>query len=363
MNFKELQNNFKIRYNTKSSPQCVFTGYPLFLLGDITYNCENYALITSLSSGTALAFNISSSNTFSVQKTTDNFLYTCNSNELSDYHQENYAKEIFNLISPLYRDLNISGLNMLFSYDINQQFFQIHSAPILSALSCFMTEKKTSSQLIHVLQTLKFPPKNYASLLSSIDSIKNSCVLIDGNVYNYNHFLFPMSDKKIIIIKNEEKNQHISLNMNKAYSSYMKYTAINNSLPSLESDISTIPLQSKEIRLLSFLLNEKKRINKYPYIKTLADLCNIISESSHELLSLTSSSNIQILADVISETKIPLTFRPLLDESAFYCIVYNDDVDSINKLCEKNYEKKAGYKPTFYICDSKTGGLNFGIIH
>ena len=363
MNFKELQNDFKVRYNKKSSPQCVFTGYPLFLLGDITYDCENHAILTSLSSGTALAYDKSSNNTFSVQKTTDNYLYTCPANSTSHYHKENYAKKIFNIISSFYPDLNISGLNMLFSYDIQHESFQIHSTPLLTVLSHFMIEKKSPSQIIHSIQNLKFSPKEYAKILASIDSLKNSCIIINKNIYNYKHLPFPMHDKKIIIIKTKERKQYMSLHMNNAYSDYLKFAAMNNSASSLESDISTLPLPDKEINLLLFLLNEKKRINKYPHITSFDDLCNIISESSQELINLTNSSDIKILNDIITSTHLPLTSRPLLDDSAFYCIVYDNDIDSFIQICEKNYEKKAGYKPTFYICDTITGGLNLGITH
>ena len=164
MNIKEFQDNFKIRYNTKSSPSCVFTGYPLFLLGDITYNCENYALMTTLSLGTTLIFGKSQNNTFSIQNTSDNLQYTCSEKELSKYHEENYAKDIFHLISSLYSDLNITGLNMLFSHDINNTNFQTYSAPLLTALSYFIKGEKTPSQLIQLLQNSSFTPKEYAKI-------------------------------------------------------------------------------------------------------------------------------------------------------------------------------------------------------
>jgi len=363
MNFKELQNNFKIRYNTNIPPKCTFVGKPLFLLGDVICNFDFPSLSTALSVGTALAFDISADNSNHIQENNNNLCYSCKSGNGSGYHTENYSKTIFKTIDKLESDFNISfsGLNMLFSHTAAQRQFHNFLAPLLSALYLTFLPDTPLSSFIPVFSS-DLSPREINGIFTSLISYQNSCILINS-ISDYNQYIFPMESKKIIIIKISEKKHYLSAEIKNALNSYHKYLSANGLNYDLNYNIlnSGIPLTEKEKKLLCFTLNEEKRIKKHPKISDFAEFYNIINQSSEELLDLLNDSSFNTLTGIISNHTS--AFRPMPEDASIYCIIDNNAVDEFIGFCEKEYEKKAGYKPTFYICDTITSGISKGIIH
>jgi len=221
MNFKELQNNFKIRYNTNIPPKCTFVGKPLFLLGDVICNFDFPSLSTALSVGTALAFDISADNSNHIQENNNNLCYSCKSGNGSGYHTENYSKTIFKTIDKLESDFNISfsGLNMLFSHTAAQRQFHNFLAPLLSALYLTFLPDTPLSSFIPVFSS-DLSPREINGIFTSLISYQNSCILINS-ISDYNQYIFPMESKKIIIIKISEKKHYLSAEIKNALNSYI----------------------------------------------------------------------------------------------------------------------------------------------
>lgn len=367
MNFKNLQNDFKTIYNTNITVPCTFSGTSLFLLGDVTCDCGGSSLITSLSSGTSLALNTHKKDSiYSIQQTRENLVFTCKADKLSLYHENNYAKPLFHIIDRLisYFNINLTGADLLFENNTIDKPFHNYSGPLVSAFMLLFTPQKHVSDILSALSDSILSKKDTLSLLASLISKECHCIAADGDTFNYHSYLLPVSGKKIIIIKTDIKKQHMSVNIKNAYKNLQKYIPDIHFFSQVNEDVlvSDNPLSKKEIKMLCFMLNEEKRIRKYPNISGFDDLCGIIKESCYELLEISESPQLSLLIDILSSITDAKAFRPLSDNSSVYCIVNNEAVDDFTLRFEKEFEKKAGYKPTFYICDTITSGIERGII-
>lgn len=367
MNFQNLQNNFKTVYNNTRTVPCFFAGTPLFLLGDITAGCGSSSLITALSSGTALAIDINTQKKiFSIQQTQENLAFTCRLNKLSSYNEKNYAKPLFHIISKLntYFKLNLTAADLLFEHNTIDTFFHNCSASLISALFLLFEKNDNPVDILSVLSE-EFSDYELRAILSTLVLKKGNCVMINDDNLLYKQYTLPISFSKIVIIKTDIKKQYMTVKMKNAYNSLKKYLEANNLPVNINGELTydDMPLTENEVRLLRFMNNEEKRIGKYPAITGFDEFCGIINSSCKELLEISANSPLLILAETISATKCVSAFRPLADNSSVYCIVNDRQVDEFITVCEREYEKKAGYKPTFYICDTVSSGIEHGIIH
>lgn len=360
MIFQKLQNDFKIRYFSDKTPACAFAGYPLFLLGDI--NIGYSSLSTALSAGTAIAFETTNNNTFSVQRNNDNTLFSCEINDLLSCHEDNFPETIFKIIGKLSAsaDIKFTGADMLFLHNTQDSHFHNYKSALLTMLFSLFFPGKPIEELICSVQNMQYSEKETRSVLTSLCSYQNSCIITRNRTYK--QYPLPLYDKKIIIAKLSEKNPHICQTLKNALHSYKKYAVENNQSPELNSDLlySDIPLTAKEKKILFFALNEEKRIKNYTNISDFGGFSSIINSSAEEMLDFLDCRPFSLLCKIFSN--YTSAFRPMPEDMSVYCIIYNDMVDSFIASCAKEFEKKAGYKPTFFICDTASSGLGFGIM-
>lgn len=342
MNFKNLQDDFLVRYNTKTKPYCTFSGTPLFLMGDLLFSDCGHSLITALSSGTALAVSHEGTD-YSIQQTLENTVFSCAGKKLTLYNEKNYATPIFHTIAHLnsHFKINPDGMKLLFEHNTISKGFHNYLAPLISA---FMLLFSNSSpvDVLTALSSMKFTKKEYFSILATISLSKGHIILSDNLSLLAKDYIFPLLGTKIVIIKTNTKPKRI-------------YTDFS-------TDADPDDLSKEQQRILSFFIKEEERILKYPAIKDFSEFHNLINESGEDLLSLIDVPAISLLAEVTRKTSA-LSLRPIANSSSIYAIVSDEDIDDFVNFTEGEYEKKAGYKPTFYITDTTDSGIKSGLIH
>ncbi len=363
MNFKDLKSNFNIRYNTNADVPCFFAGTPLFLLGDVT-SSNSSSLLTVLSTGTAVAINThASKNIFSIQNTSENITYTCAGNELSKYHENNYANPLFNFISKImpYLPQKLASADMLFLDNTLKSQFTNPIGALCSAIYLLYFPEREIKDFLGYFNYGE--PETAAKLTAALVLGKEQCLVHTGHYENYKKYRLPISNKKIIIILTDGKNQFISQGMDNAFNKLQKEHPEITISTELADDIimNENSLNDKEKDFLCFMLNEENRIKKYPKISNYEEFCNIINESAKEFLKIANSPDLDLLANVLSNNPKCHAFRPVQNLPGIYCIVPNVDVDAFIEKTVSEYEKKAGYKPAFYVCDTASSGIEHGI--
>lgn len=349
MNYKTLKDDFMIRFNTDHSVDCVFCGTPLFLLGDIT---PGYALVTSLSAGTALAYAPRDKPLFSVQSSDSNISYTSPAEKLLQYHEENYAKDCFHLLAHLLPDLPLKGADFLFSNNCTSSLFHNQSAAI-----CMLFSSIFSISPQEIITKIPFSVNDVQKRISLISSM---CVTArHAEVYDNfvkNRYPLPISGHKTIIITADIKKSHLRKNVSDAVKTLQSASEQNLDFCDITREmLINIPNQQKQI--LDFCINERQRISYYSKVSSLHDLCELVNASSRELLNIINSKELTQLYNISSSAEGICALRPTFDGSALYCIVTDNSVDKFIFQTEAAYEKKAGFKPAFYVCDTVTNGI------
>lgn len=346
MNYKALKNDFSIRYDTKQTVKCCFCGTVLFLLGDIT---PGFALTTSLSAGTALLYAPTDNNLFGIQSTDSNILYSCSKDKLLQYHEDNFAKDTFHMLAYLTSDSPNVGANFLFSHNAPASFFHNNSGAL-----CLLFSKhflKSPKVITEKLPSAINNPQHYITLMSSMTAKKNHAELYDNCLYKT--YPLPILGCKTVIITANLKRAYLSQRVNGAIEMLRSQLDKNIEFADISREmLFDIPAQHKQ--LLEFCINEKKRIYAYPQISSSHEFCDLINASSFELLRTIKSKDISLLADCVSSFPDLCAFRPTFDGRALYCIIPDGSVDNFITHTEAMYEKKAGLKPAFYICDTIT---------
>ncbi len=138
---------------------------------------------------------------------------------------------------------------------------------------------------------------------------------------------FGLGGKKIIIVMPEIKKKHFIDICNKVYDG------------------------EEDNEISAFILNEQNRIRSIENERHITSVFEAIKESSGELFSLISCDKLQTIANILAHTPQALAYRPIWDCSSIYIIADELSVDELIKKVESEYEKKAGKKPTFAICD------------
>ena len=361
MNFKNLQDDFKTRYNTNANVPCVFSCTPLFLLGDITCSCGGHSLLTGLSAGTALAINTHiQKNIFSIQTSGENTMFTCTSDELSKYHENNFAKQLFHILSRLISHISpeLSGADMLFEHNTAAAEFQNPSGALISAAALLFAPEKKPLDIISAAALCEYTKMDLVKLIVSLTSEQGHCVLTDSNSMSYQRYKLPAEGKKFIIITTDIKKHPVSLYMQNAYKELKKNIPELLYPSQITKDMlnSNSSLKESDVKLLCFMLNEENRIEKYPHISGFDDICRMINESGREMVEIINDSVLSLLFEILSKSAA-LAYRPTANASGAYCIVCDEKVDDFIKETTSEYEKKAGYKPAFYICDTAASGI------
>lgn len=342
MNFKNLQDDFSVRYNTKTKPYCTFSGTPLFLLGDISFSDCGHSLISAISAGTALSISFEGTD-FSIQQTHDNTVFSSEKKNLLTYSEKNYATPIFHAISYLNSHFknDSEGLMLLYEHNTNSKGFYNYLSPLISAF-LLLFPGYTLTDALTALSSLNLSKKEYFSLLTTLSQSKGHITLADNLSLLTKNYLLPLDDSKIVIIKTDSKPKKIFTDFS----------------PVADPD----ELSKEQRRILSFFIKEEERILKYPEIKDFSEFHNLINESCEDLLPLIDTPAISLLIDIIRKTPA-LSSRPIANSSSVFTIVPDSEIDSFIGFAEKEYEKKAGYKPTFYITDTVASGIKSGLIH
>lgn len=342
MNFKNLQDNFLVRYNTKTKPYCTFSGTPLFLLGDISFPDYGHSLISVISAGTALSISFEGTD-FSIQQTHDNTVFSAEKKNLLNYSEKNYAAPIFHAISYLNSHFknDSDGLRLLYEHNTNSKGFYNYLSPLIS-LFLLLFPGHTPTDALTALTPMKLSKKDYFSLFVTASQNKGHITLTDNLSLLTKDYLLPPDDVKIVIIKTDTKPKRI----------------FSDFSPTSDPD----ELSKEQQRILSFFIKEEERVLKYPELKDIGEFHNLINESGEDLLSLLDTSAISLLVDITRKTPA-LSSRPIANSSSVYAIVPDTEVDNFIKYTENEYEKKAGYKPTFYITDTVASGIKSGLIH
>ena len=365
MNFKNLQDNFKIRYKTESDVSCVFCGTPLYILGGMAKECETSGILTTLSAGTAAAIGTDcKKNTFSLQECRQNTIFTCSSAGLGTYSEDNYAAPLFRTLYRLISKLRLplSGADILFANNAADKMFYNEKAALLcfAALSCGKKE-----EILKFIFPDDFFCNDALELATALTLTPGHCIVGKNCDSEYKKYIFPVSGKKIIIIKTDIKNRRLPMIADAAYKNFCKNNPEISSPSQLSAEniASDNSLKDLDKKLLTFLMNEEIRISKYEKASSFTDIAELINSSAYEFSKIVSDSDLFVLLEILEKDTPALTFRPLKDNSSVYCIVDDENTDELITKCEKEYEKKAGYKPTFYICDTAASGIARGIIH
>ena len=336
MNFKNLENDFSVRFNTKTKPYFTFSGTPLYILGDLTFPDSGHSLITALSSGTALAICLEGED-YSIQETQNNIIYSCDKKKLLSYNEKNYATPLFHAVHHLnsYFKKEPKGIKLLFEHNTISKGFHNYMSPLITAYLKLYPDSSPENVLT-ALSPIKFTKKEYFSLLSTTSLKKGHINLTDNLTLLSKDYSLPLSNAKIIIIKTNIKPKRI----------YTDFSPI--------SDPDDLPREQRKI--LTFFVKEEKRIMTYPEITTSADFHNLINDSCEDLLSLIDLQPITLLVELANKTSM-LSLRPIVNSSSIYATVPDEDVDDFVKFVGNEYEKKAGAKPTFYITDTVDSGV------
>lgn len=336
MNFKNLESDFSIRYNTKTKPCFAYSGTPLYIMGDLSFPHCGHSLITSISSGTALSMTLDGPD-YSIQQTSDNTVFSCDEKNLLSYSEKNYAAPIFHVIYYLnsYFKIDSKGLNILYEHNTNTKGFHNYLSPLISAFLKLFSDS-SPEDVLKSLSSMKFPKRDYLSLMATLSLVKGHIILADNLSLITKDYLLPTSDTKIIIIKTDQKPKRLFADFS----------------PTTDSDQLTLHQQ----RILSFFIKEEWRILKYPEIANSSEFYGLVNDSGEDLLSLIDAPHITLLTKIVQNSSA-LCSRPILNSSSIYAIVPDPDVDKFIDYVGLEHEKKAGYKPTFYITDTCDSGI------
>lgn len=310
MDFTNLKNNFKIRYCHKGAVNTVFSGKPFCLLGGE----EDYSgmIFTTLSVGTALAFAPGGdSNSYTVQDSETNTEYFCERKNLTSYSEDNFARDIFNELGNLNRLYDLPGMNMLFKCNCANSDFSDYRNALRLAVSSF--------DGVHYKELAPPSPSAHHALQIA----KSSHICTENSV--------SFAGTKFILITTPATKRHLSRLCAKM--------------------CTASAVCGKSLNPHDFIQNENERVTAFAAAEKLPEACDILCGSGAELFRFFSSYDMISLREILETTDGVLAFRPAPDISAVYAVVKDEYVDSFMQTAEYRYEKKAGIKPTFYICD------------
>lgn len=363
MIFKNLQEEFKIRYKSKETALCVFSGAPLFIFGDIGHHCGTTSLIISLSAGTAAAVNVNTNHsTVSICRTCDNIIISYPTNKLGKYYEENYTRSLFHMLFQTMNSLHVNfrGAEVLFENSTEDNFFHNYKGALLSAVALILNKR---DDVLQMLSKQDFFGLDAAGLTASMILKEEQCLLYNGTSRTYARYSLPLFGKKIIIIKTGAKTMHLPLIFANAYSKIQKNHPEIVSFAQLDSEIVRTADELREIekKVIIFSLNEEKRMSEYPYLSDEIDFHKILNNSGRELYEIVGNSELAALCEILSNTDGVCAHRPLADNTGVFCIAADSYVDGVVKDCESRFEKKVGYRPAFYICNTAHCHAEWGV--
>lgn len=358
MNLKKLQSDFKIRYNRDVTPSCTFAGTPLFLLGDITPT-EN-AIVTALSSGTALAINTGVfENVFSIQDTETNTVYTCEKERLSRYRSDTPARLIFNILGALNDNLGLKlkGAELLYMHMTTEPKFFNSVSPLLTAISILSGEEPV--RLLSPLSTLGISKKELFSYKATLMLCKDRCAVnLDGD---FRILPIPFCGTKTVIIKTGKKNLYLSEKINKAVCDFKKAAESEGEVFTLTKDLLfNLSLSRQTRELCEFAIREDERIKAFLHGRE--NIFSLINQSAEDFIKIAENDDLKLLYRTATDLKTHLAIRPLPSGAGLYAIIPDRDVDGFLEALSKVYQKKSGIKPEFYVTDTANSGMGFGYV-
>ena len=289
---KFLENFYKIYEKNNENIFISSVPYPLIMAKN-----KNIAVGMGITPDTLMGIRFCEEKKVFIRQTGDELMYECEAEKLASYDGEDWSREIFLLLARFIKKTDMCGMQILFHCDCNDEFKNYFLAAAVGFCKCFLP-KKNIAEILEYIMPKKMDFADKITLLCP----KNTCFFETGEELSGYSF---EDEYKIIIAKTKK---------------HMK----------------------KDSRA-----EEDKNFEKPSGFKGLSEF---IKKGAEE--SLKSCKNSEYTAMLYNEAKKYAEFVGIYKDCGVYAFIRDAEVDEFVRKTGEEYEKKAGSKPEFYICNS-----------
>lgn len=258
-----------------------------------------------LSFGAVAAYRPRTDGRLVLARTDSDTIQSTNLSNLRKYHCAAWAEEIIDAILRL--PIQSSGVQMLLHTDVGLPEFSPRVLCAVSAVASLVNRNLSRQSLLRSAHS----PTCYTAAFSQEHNVS----IANPQTLDSLSYKLPMSGKKIIVIKIQNRQRNIKL-----------------------SD--------------AFSARETKRVNSAAACLTdgfTVGFGQLMRQASRDMLNMHSNKNEEILFDILLDFSDSVRILP--DYSGAVAFAADSDVDTLVRLVGDRYEKKAGTRPAFFISD------------
>lgn len=308
-----FRETFSKVYGESSEKIYIFKiAYGMIMLGEAVSESVGRIIGTGIAPDTFIGVRFCKENCFYLRETDSEFMYECKTENLLEYSDKDWAKDIFRLIGHICLGKNINGAQVLLHKECGTDFAAYDTAV------CY-----AFSNILNLL------PDEWVRVINNIN--------------------FAKSAKNLISLSSCVKGFWLVENQNPVY--------ILHELPETKIVLAFCGKQKEFIAEdESFIKNEEIRIIDGVAALKRGDLCEFgkkVKESAKEYFDNISKNaeNLKIMFDI---SKSYSDVCGIYEKRGIFTFVKDGKVDEFIEKVEEEYKKKSGEKPEFYICAQST---------
>lgn len=339
----EFLNNFEKVFPKKDDKPFIFkAAYPVILMGEYNLSEKQKVLGIGIKPDTYIGVRLRNDDNFYIRDISDVVVYQCVREELSYYKENEWAGELFSILSKMIKNTDISGAEILFYAEPKNKEIESYKASLCYAFFKITGEKFKNKELLNFMLPNDCTFSENAKALISLNSAKNKVLLVENATPQYIHTID--TKYKIILILTEEKPfKGIEFPKIKAEDDkdiiFDEYTIYKD----LE-DYSVMEFSKREQTRTDWAILALKKNN-------LREFGAMVKASAEEYLAESNKKNSKV-GTLFFTASILTEVCGLYKNRGVFAFVMEEKIDSFVEKVGKIYEKKAGKKPNFYICET-----------
>lgn len=343
----------KVYTESGDKPYIFKTSYGLSMLGTAVSEVERCVIGAGITPSTFIGIRICEEDTFYLRDADSELMYECARGDLSNYYENNWAKDIFHLIGRLTKSVNINGAKILIGKSCDHWEFSHYSAAVALGFSHIFCKNLQPAELLPLILPEGASFAESAGALMSLSAVENRCMLIENRHLVY--FPFPIGEFKIVIavvsdkpFKNPDFKKVLeNIKELKFGTDFLQFSQIT------KQEIELYREQPDYLYAL-FARNEMERLALAAACLKQGDLARfgeILTQSAEELLKAVGkpAEKVKKMFEISAALSAGCG---IYRNKGIFAIVRNGEVDQFVDMVGHLYEKKAGTKPEFYICSS-----------
>lgn len=348
---------FSKLYPKNKEVPCVFKiPYGIALLGGETAETEHCLFGINITPDCYIGIRFCTGGVFYIRSTDSNIMYECSRKGLAEYNENNWAKEIFHILSRMNGSINADGAEILFHSECNRAEFRRYPELTAYAFAEIFYGGLKSADALSFISSKKNGYKEKALRLMSVNSEKNKIYYIENGVLIPAEFVFD-GYKTVLISAGNKFVKQIDFErlLENVRNTRREFTGSFSNIDRKEAQKYK---SMTEYPYIKFAINERERIFELERSIKKGDIIamgEIIKESAGEYFNLlgkdgTAACRLFDIAENAADV------CGIYDKYGIYAILPDGETDSFINNVGKECERKTGLIPEFYVCETSFGG-------